>query len=508
MSERTHTSSSRLAKNTLINIVGMLLPLVVGLAAIPYIIKGLGNELFGVLTIAWAIIASLTLLDFGIGRATTKFASENMRADGGSQVPEILWTALVLNTLFGIVGGVLFYLAIPIIVHEFFKITPESIDETVIAFKVIAWLIPFLLITNSLKGILSAAQRFDFINYVTIPVNSLSFIIPIFSIWGMQLSTIMLCIIAMRIIATFIYLLQCWQLFPACKIPQMPHREIIKKLSSYGMWITVSGIINPVLVYVDRFLIGSILSMEMLTFYAAPMEAIQRLRILPNALMITLFPEFSAGVSKSQIDMQYMLFGKSFKTILMTTGLICLSLFVFSEELIHLWLGVDYVAKSAAIVKIVSISIVFNFLALVPFTFLQGIGRPDLTAKFHLFESLFYFFLLGFLIRNFGLVGAAYAWSIRIFVDFLLLFLWSGKFLPGMLQSLHKEKVGLILVSLLIYAGLLLSAKALFLGLHWQIFITASALGCMTWYYWNFIVDEKERSLAKNLFGRLTTEKV
>ncbi|MBN2011727.1 flippase [candidate division KSB1 bacterium] len=505
----TFISSNKLAKNTIINIIGMLLPLVVGVVSIPYIIKGLGNELFGILSIAWVILASLTLLDFGIARATTKYVSEDVRTGNGDLVPPITWTAIIISLLLGITGGIIFYYLIPIIITSYLRITPDNIYETRLSFIAIAYAIPFLLLTNSLKGVLGAAQRFDLINYVTIPVNSFSFVFPIFSLWfGVSLSTIMVYIVVTRIVATIIYFILCLNIYPACKHIQLPRLDIVKKLSSYGIWVTVTGVINPVLVYVDRFFIGSILSMELLTFYAAPLEAVQRLRILPSALMITLFPEFSTGITASDEKIKYMLFSKSFKTILIFSGVICLSLFAFSNEIILLWLGESFVEKSAIILKIVSISIMFNFLALVPFTFLQGIGRPDLPAKFHILESIFYFFILNLFIKKFGLVGAAYAWSLRVVIDFFLLFIWSQKFLPRLMESLQKEKLVHILVSLTIFGALLLSAKTVVQTLLLQILIASIVIGIMSWFYWNYIFDITERSLTKKIFSRLSLKKI
>ena len=62
-----------------------------------------------------------------------------------------------------------------------------------------------------------------------------------------------------------------------------------------------------------------------------------------------------------------------------------------------------------------------NSLAYVPYNLLQGIGRPDLTAKFHLLEVPLHVGLTWFLVTKFGLPGAALAWGLRVSLDFLLL---------------------------------------------------------------------------------------
>ena len=57
-----HTASGKLvAKNTVINLAGQVLPLLVGIITIPMLIRGLGTERFGLLTLAWVVIGYFSL---------------------------------------------------------------------------------------------------------------------------------------------------------------------------------------------------------------------------------------------------------------------------------------------------------------------------------------------------------------------------------------------------------------------------------------------------------------
>jgi O-antigen/teichoic acid export membrane protein len=66
-----------LAKNSLWNLVGWGAPLLVALAVIPLLIKGLGIERFGALTLIWMGIGYFSLFDIGLGRALTKLVGKN-----------------------------------------------------------------------------------------------------------------------------------------------------------------------------------------------------------------------------------------------------------------------------------------------------------------------------------------------------------------------------------------------------------------------------------------------
>lgn len=68
-------SGEILARNTLLNFVGQALPLV-AVVTIPFIVRGLGIERFGLLSLAWVVLGYFTIFDLGLGRATTKYVAE------------------------------------------------------------------------------------------------------------------------------------------------------------------------------------------------------------------------------------------------------------------------------------------------------------------------------------------------------------------------------------------------------------------------------------------------
>ena len=87
-----------------------------------------------------------------------------------------------------------------------------------------------------------------------------------------------------------------------------------------------------------------------------------------------------------------------------------------------------------------------NSLALVFITFIQGIGRPDLSAKLHFLELLIYLPVLLWAIHNYGILGAAIAWTGRVAFDGILLFWLSTRFLSE--KAVFKRMtVGILIAS-------------------------------------------------------------
>src|SRR3546814_17386387 len=75
-----------LKKNTGWNLAGSGVPLLVGLFSVPYLVKNLGVEAFGILTLIWALIGYFSLFDFGLGRALTQQIAKRLNTSAVTQV--------------------------------------------------------------------------------------------------------------------------------------------------------------------------------------------------------------------------------------------------------------------------------------------------------------------------------------------------------------------------------------------------------------------------------------
>lgn len=78
------TSSGSLIRSVLWTLVGDGSPILAAVFAIPILIHRLGNDRFGVLTLAWTIVGYFGMFDVGVGRALTKLIAE--REDGASRL--------------------------------------------------------------------------------------------------------------------------------------------------------------------------------------------------------------------------------------------------------------------------------------------------------------------------------------------------------------------------------------------------------------------------------------
>ena len=101
--------------------------------------------------------------------------------------------------------------------------------------------------------------------------------------------------------------------------------------------------------------------------------------------------------------------------------------------------------------QILAAGFLVNSLAIIPAAFLQGTGRPDIPAKFHLLELPIHVVLSWLLITRWGIAGAAMAWTSRVTLDALLLIAatwWVGGLRWEVVKRVNFPVVGSALVGL------------------------------------------------------------
>jgi O-antigen/teichoic acid export membrane protein len=497
-------SGRLLARNTLLNLIGQATPLLVGVITLPFIVHGLGAERYGLLSLSWVVLAYFTIFDLGLGRAATKFVAEALAKGDHDRVPRLVWTAVTVQAVCGGLGALMLVATTSFLVEHVLNIPPALVGEARATFYCLAIAIPGVLVCSSLMGVLAAAQRFDLVNAVGASfniVNSLLTLIAVLS-WNWHLPSIVAMLVASRFLATGVYYWLCVRVLPFLKGLPRCHRQELRALIGFGGWVTVSSVVGPILVYLDRFVIGALLTMAAVAYYAAPYEIVTRLLIIPTSLVATLFPAFSVLTGERQWERLADLFSRSTQWVLLTLGAVVVVLIVFAHDILQAWLGLTFARESTYVLQILAVGVLVNALAHVPHSLLQAQGRPDVTAKLHLAELPLHGLLVWWLISLWGTTGAALAWTIRVAVDALLLSVaaWYLTSLP--LQAFVSAKVTQTALCLCLFAGVLLAIDSLPLAIWLRLLgvgFVALSIGVLVWHY---VIDGKDRAQIVNLLGQ------
>jgi O-antigen/teichoic acid export membrane protein len=214
-------------------------------------------------------------------------------------------------------------------------------------------------------------------------------------------------------------------------------RAIIVPMLRQGGWMTVSNIVSPMMVNLDRFLVGALLSIGAVAYYATPYDMLMKLLLIPAALLGVLFPAFAATFDNDPSATARLL-ERAIRLMILAMFPFAILLVTFAHEGLQLWLGSDFARTSAVVVKWLAVGVFINSVGQIPFSGLQAIGRSDLTAKLHAVELPLYAATILLLTRSLGLQGVAMAWTLRVAFDTTALLWLAARRLPEVAVALRR----------------------------------------------------------------------
>jgi|HubBroStandDraft_1064217.scaffolds.fasta_scaffold01121_6 O-antigen/teichoic acid export membrane protein len=491
-----------LAKNSIFNLFGQILPMLVGIVTIPYIVKGLGPDGYGILSIAYLVLGYFGIFDLGLSRATVKFVAEHLSPDKVHKVPGLVWTSLSLLVALGCTVGAISAAFVPVAVTHFFKMPPSFEGQAKTALFILSLSMPIMLSNDALRGVLEAAQRFDFVNYVKVPASILFYLFAALLIpFGVHVSGIVFVLVLIRFTSSIAYLSFCFRVFPELRKGIRISKEAFRPLTVFGGWIMVSNLMGPIFGYLERFMIASILSVGMLTYYSVPFDLVGKILIFPASVVPSLFPYFSYHGARSRQEVSEVTSRVMKYLFLVMTPIIAVFVF-FAKDILTLWIGAQFASQSATVLRIVAFLFFLNAFAMIPFTSVQALGRPDLKAILDMIVLPIYAVGAWWLMHRMGVNGAALAKLFITILDCTVLYVFAQRLRAFSLRDCFS---GPLFRAIAASGGLFL-AVFLVSRLHVSLIVSACLLvvcfACYAGIFWIVAVDDEDRITLRGLIER------
>lgn len=412
-----------IGRNAAYNLLGFLVPSLLGLVAIPIYLALIGTERFGVMALAWLVLGYFGFFDLGLGRAAAQRIAA-LRDAGAEERSSALGTSLAANLAVGVAGGALLYPVGWYLFGHAFDLSPSMRAEAIQTLPLLVFALPVATTMGVLSGALMGRERFLQINRISILSTAIFQFLPLGVAWllGPELPVVMSAAIMARLIGVAM-------LWRACRHEFGPVRRShwdpgqLRALLSFGGWVTLTAVFGPLLVFSDRFLIGSMIGAVAVTIYTIPLDAMRRLSGAATALANALFPRLviASDVEAQQLSRRAVGAFYSLLTPAVAAGL------VLMDPLMRLWLGDAIGGEAVPLARLFLVATWLNCFAQVPYSRLQAQGRPDLVAKILLAQVPFYLLALWICLSRWGLAGAAWVYLGRMAVDTVMLFLFANR---------------------------------------------------------------------------------
>ena len=401
--------------------------MVAGLVFVPLLIHALGTARFGFLSLVWVLIGYFSLFDLGLSRALTqRVATLDAQADT-ARLRTAVATGMGLIGVLALASVPLLLAAKGLLLDTVVHTSTNLAGEASRAFPWLVLGVPVVILAAGVRGLLEGQHRFVAVNLVRTPAGILMFAAPWIAtaLAGPTLEAVTFAVFVVRLVQLLGFTALALPLLRAALRRLAFDRAEVRLLFGFGLWMTVSNIVGPVLVYLDRFAISHFGSLSDVAFYSTPFDLIARLLFVSTAVSGVMFPVLSAAIARDPADVPRLV-RQNYLLLLGLIAPVVLVVIVLAKPGLALWVGPAFAEKSAPVLQILSVGILVNSLTTVPFSVLQAMRRADLTAKIHLAELPVYLVLLAVLVQRFGIVGAAAAWLVRVVID-LALITWAAR---------------------------------------------------------------------------------
>jgi O-antigen/teichoic acid export membrane protein len=367
-------------------------------------------------------VGSLGILDLGAGKALTKFTAEALTTKGGqARIPSLFWSGFGIMMLVGcMIGALLLGLAVPLSWH-WLRLPNNLRSESLDAFLIGAAVIPIVVVTSGTLGFLEAHQQFAFTSRVRIAQGIVMYVGPLASLVATsRLEGALTMILAGRATLLAFVIRECLRTEFMQKDSQHEwRRATLGALLRFGGWVTMANTAAPLMGYMDRLLIGILLSVSSIAVYGACVDSLYRVQVIPAAISGVAFPAIASAIGSGGIDQARRIYSAASRYIQLFAIPVAFVAVGVAPYGLRLWLGSVVTVDNVIAAQILCPAMLFQSVALVNVQSLLAVGRPDLQAKWQAIQVLPYALLLVFAISGAGIVGAAAAVTIRAAVNVL-----------------------------------------------------------------------------------------
>ena len=446
-----------LGRNLLAGLANSVWSALVGLAVVPFYLKYLGIEAYGLIGFFVTTQAVLSLLDMGMAPTINREVARCSASGDLKEVGKLLHTlAVVYWCMAGAIALLILALA-PLIASYWLQskqLSPETISHAVMLMGlVVACRWPIGLYQGALIG----AQRVTVssgINMAMVTIGSLgavmvlAFVSPTieaFFIW--QASVGLVYALTMRAAA--------WRIIGKTKQNRFDVDEL-KRIWRFTAGMSAIGLTGLVFTQLDKVMLSKMLGLEEFGHYMLATVVVSGLSLLVAPVYNVVYPRFSALVATGDMEKLTDLYRSGTRLLATILFPIAMLLAVFAKDLVLVWTGNPALASEVApVIALLAIGSAFHGVMYFPYALQLACGMTRLPLTINAILMVVLAPLIIFLALKYGALGGAMAW-LALHVLYALLGTWltHRSLLKGVGVRWLLQDVGVPLI-LSIIAGLI-----------------------------------------------------
>lgn len=361
----------------------------------------------------------LSFADFGMSLASTRFGAESFELNDSAREVSVIRSAIVIVLAFSIPLALITILSATKL-SLWLGVPHELLPEAVGAIRIYAC----VLVITLLNGVLNTPQlsrlRMDMNSIVTVVPRILGTIaLTLIVVLGGGLVIASLAVLIFAIVTLVGHVYCSRRLLPGMSFGWVD-LSVARLMFRFGGSLVLSGIAAILLVNLEKIVLVRTTSVAEFASYSLAFTVANMATIFTQSLIQSLIPALSRLSTPGREGELRNLFVQSLRLVTVIVLPTICSLFVLSSP-IFWYIGGEFGQDSVWAFRTLLIGLSFNLLGFAPYSLVVASGRVRALAKLYWIELIPYVILVGILTSLFGLIGAASAWSLRVFADSIAL---------------------------------------------------------------------------------------
>jgi len=443
-----------LKHNLIANLAGSGWSALMGLAFVPFYIKLMGAESYGIIGVFTSLIGILAVLDMGLvqimnremARLTVTPDHKNDLIDTARTLELIYWMIALVIVL------IIFYLANFI---AFSWLKPEHLTRQSVlhAISIMALVIGLRWPQAIYIGALNGLQRQVLVNAVLIIFSTLQSVGALLVLWfiepTIQVFFIWQALVSLLNVVVLRFFL--WRSFSS-DYKGVFSQTVIKNIWRFAAGMTGVSFAATLLTQIDKLLLSKMLTLAEFGYYTFAVTVASVVFRIIGPVFTAYYPKLTEIVSKND---QFRLAGTYHQGCqLMAVAILPITFVIafFSEEILGLWTGnSEIVANSSMLISLLIVGNALNGLMHIPYALQLAYGWTRLSFYQNVIAVIVLVPAIYFATMRWGAVGAAAIWIV-LNTGYLLISaqVMYRHLLVGEKLNWYINDIGKILISIIV----------------------------------------------------------
>ena len=403
-------------KNIVANFTGNMWQFLMGFIFIPFYMKFLGMESWGLIGIFASLQTMSGVLDLGMSNTLNREMARLSALPGREQeMRNLVRTLEVLYWGVAIFAGIIVAVLSPFIAHHWVK--AEQLSSTTIeqSFLMMGLAITLQMPVGFYSGGLMGLQRQVLLNAIIISTSTLRGVGAVLILWFV--SPTIQAYFLWQIIVSIIYI-SLLAMFLKRRLLFGDNKAIFQKQLLKGIWRFTAGmggitVLSLILSQSDKIVLSKMLPLKMFGYYALASTVAMGLCNLFTPVFNSIYPRLTQLVSINDQDELKRLYHESCQFVSVLVLPVAIVVALFSNEILLLWTQNPTTAQQThLLVSILICGTAINGVMNLPYALQLAFGWTSLPFFKSMIFTVLFVPLIIYAAVHYGAVGAASIWVI------------------------------------------------------------------------------------------------